>query len=148
MQLFSSNSFFGETLCHVWFWKKMLSKQSDLLAHFFILCVKKSQPTWNRTHLSVWPQPCRCHGNSCVVLERLHMFPDKWTQCCKINVFKRMEQLLLAAPAVASQRKCSTSELLACYNHHCSLWNLAYIFMQRVLCLFSLICLNLCVRKV
>lgn len=32
------------------------------------------------------------------------MFPDKWTQCCKINVFKRMEQLLLAAPAVASQK--------------------------------------------
>jgi len=63
------------------------------------------------------------------------MFPDKWTHCCKINVFKIMEQLLLAALAVASLRKRSASDLLACYSHHCSLWNLAFIFMQTALCL-------------
>jgi len=46
-----------------------------------------------------------------------------------------MEQLLLAALAVASLRKRSASDLLACYSHHCSLWNLAFIFMQTALCL-------------
>lgn len=125
---------FQGKLCHSWFWKKLLSKQSHSLAHI-LPRVKKSQPTWNITHSSPLPQPCRCHGDIRVVLERLHPFLDKWTHCCKIDVF--LEELR-SCYWLPSPKTCqflfSPLEIFEASGHR-SLWNLApyVMFMLRAL---------------
>lgn len=129
---------FQGKLCHSWFWKKLLSKQSHLVAHI-LPRVKTSQPKWNTTHSSLLPQPCRCHGNIRVVLERLHPFLDKRTHCCKINVLLFLLKNCAAVIGCLCQTHASFfphrlrfSKRLVCTIARCGIWH-RVMFMLRAL---------------
>lgn len=147
-QSFSSNSFFGEKLCHVCFWKKTLGKQSDFLAHFFfslrnlslheieLICPCCPSPAVAIETAVLFWSVCICSRINGLSAVR-SMFLKEWSSCYWLPPLWRHRKMQLFRPTGLLQ----SSLLLVEFG--------LYFYVESIMLnLPSLVSLNLGVRKV